>query len=148
MATKAALAAALLMALVALATATTFTTSFDEEASDNYQQCRQQVQGRRFNSCQRFLQQRSTPYSNEDEDEEVLDSYQPSSSLQACCRELKQMDRQQCGCEAIRQAVKQAQQSTRRYQTGQSEQVYQQARALPRRCGLREQQCRFRLLFV
>ncbi|KAL1545703.1 2S seed storage albumin protein-like [Salvia divinorum] len=137
MATKVALAAALLVALVALTSA----TSFDEEGSENYQQCRQQVQGRQFHSCQRFLQQRSTPYTNEDE--EVLASYQPS--LQACCQELKQMDRQQCGCEAIRQAVKQAQQSTRRYQTGQ---VYQQARALPRRCGLREQQCHFRLLFV
>ncbi|KAG6433920.1 hypothetical protein SASPL_105539 [Salvia splendens] len=108
MATKAALAAALLR-------------------RENYQQCRQQVQGRRFHSYQRFLQQRST-----NEDEEVLDSYQPSSSLQACCQELKQMDSQQCGWEAIRQAVKQAQQSTRRYQTGQSEQVYEQARALPR----------------
>ncbi|KAL1564999.1 2S seed storage albumin protein-like [Salvia divinorum] len=139
MATKAVLAAALLMVLVALASATTY---FDEEGSENYQQCRQQVQGRKFHSCQRFLQQRT----NEDEDEEVEDSYQPS--LQACCQELKQMDRQQCGCEAIRQAVKQTQQSTRRYQTGQSEQVYQKARALPRRCALREQQCHFRLLFV
>ncbi|KAL1534511.1 2S seed storage albumin protein-like [Salvia divinorum] len=146
MATKAALAAALLVALVALASATTTTTvttttSYDEEGGENHHQCRQQVQGRRFHSCQRFLRQR-----NEFEGEEALDSYQPA--LQACCQELKQMDRQQCGCEAIRQAVRQAQQSTRRYQTGQSEQVYQQARALPRRCGLREQQCRFRLLFV
>ncbi|XP_047983947.1 2S seed storage albumin protein-like [Salvia hispanica] len=85
---------------------------------------------------QRFLQQRN-------DFEDNLESY-----LQACCQELKQMDRQQCGCEAIRQAVSQVQQSTRRYQTGQSEQVYQQARALPRRCGLGEHQCHFRLLFV
>ncbi|XP_042009277.1 2S albumin seed storage protein-like [Salvia splendens] len=122
MANKAALAAALLVAMVALATATTI--SFDEEVSENHHQCRQQVQGRRFQSCQRFLQQRN-------EFEALLDSYQ-QPALQACCQELKQMDRQQCGCEAIRQAVRQAQQSTRRFQTGQSEQVYQQARALPR----------------
>ncbi|XP_042009269.1 2S albumin seed storage protein-like [Salvia splendens] len=140
MANKAALAAALLVAMVGLATATTITISFDEEVSENHHQCRQQVQGRRFQSCQRFLQQRN-------EFEALLDSYQ-RPALQACCQELKQMDSQECGCEAIRQAVRQAQQSTRRFQTSQSEQVYQQVRALPRRCGLREQQCHFRRLFV
>ncbi|XP_057777912.1 2S seed storage albumin protein-like [Salvia miltiorrhiza] len=137
MAIKVALAAALLVALVALASATTFTTtSFDEN-----RQCRQQVQSRRFHSCQRFLQQR---YANEEEEDANFEQ----GSLQACCQELKQMDRQQCGCEAIRHAVRQAQQSTGRYQTGQSEHVYQRARSLPRRCGLREQQCRFRLVVV
>ncbi|XP_057777913.1 2S seed storage albumin protein-like [Salvia miltiorrhiza] len=164
MAMKAALAAALLVGLVALASASSFTTtvttvSFEEEANrPARQQCRQQLQGREFRSCQRYFSQRSSPY---EEEEEVLEmstdreqrSRRHSPQLQECCEQLREMDRYQCGCEAIKHAVQQAQQQqrgSRRYQTGQSEseQIYQKARSLPRMCGLREQQCQFRVVLV
>ncbi|KAH6806120.1 hypothetical protein C2S51_030951 [Perilla frutescens var. frutescens] len=151
MANKVALAAALLLALVALATATTYTTtvtttSYDREGS---QQCSQQVQSRRFRSCQRYLQQQQRNGDEmEDEVLEMAAGNPQQQYLQECCQQLKEMDRQQCGCEAIKQAVRQAQQGGRSYQTGQSEQIYQRARELPRRCGLSEQQCHFNVVFV
>ncbi|KAH6837163.1 hypothetical protein C2S53_018261 [Perilla frutescens var. hirtella] len=124
----------------------------DEDTNRSYQQCSQQVQGRQFRACQRYLQQRSSgPYNagDEEEDEEVAGNPQ-QQYLQECCQQLKEMDRQQCGCEAIRHAVREAQhgQGGRSYHTGQSEQIYQRARALPRRCRLTHQQCRFSVVFV
>ncbi|KAG6433919.1 hypothetical protein SASPL_105538 [Salvia splendens] len=165
MATKAALTAALVMALLALASATTFTTtvtttSFEEEGNPRQQQCRQQLQGREFRSCQRYFSQRSSsPYEEEEEEEEVLEMSTGSRQtrhrqpqLNECCEQLREMDRHQCGCEAIKHAVQQAQQQggRSRYQTGQSEseQIYQKARSLPSMCGLREQQCQFRVVLV
>ncbi|KAH6767954.1 hypothetical protein C2S51_013290 [Perilla frutescens var. frutescens] len=112
----------------------------DNESRRSSEQCRQQVQGREFRECQRLLQQRRSGAYNAEEDKEEY--------LQECCQQLKEMDRQQCGCEAIRQAVRAAQQGGRSYQTGQSEQIYQRARDLPRRCGLSEQQCRFQVVFL
>ncbi|KAH6806119.1 hypothetical protein C2S51_030950 [Perilla frutescens var. frutescens] len=119
----------------------------DEDTNRSYQQCSQQVQGREFRACQRFLKQRSGPYNAEEDEEEVTGNPQ-QQYLQECCQQLKEMDRQQCGCEAIKQAMRQAQQGGRSYQTGQSEQIYQRARELPRRCGLSQQQCRFSVVFV
>ncbi|KAL1545702.1 2S albumin seed storage protein-like [Salvia divinorum] len=157
MATKAALTAALLMALVAVASATTFTTtSFEEEGNPRQQQCRQQLQGREFRSCQRYFSQRSSPYEEEEEVLEMSTGRQTQHRqpyLNECCEQLRDMDRYQCGCEAIKHAVQQAQQQQggrSRYQTGQSEseQIYQKARSLPRMCGLREQQCQFRVVLV
>ncbi|KAG6437242.1 hypothetical protein SASPL_102154 [Salvia splendens] len=158
MATKAALTAALLMALVALASATTFTTSFEEEGNPRQQQCRQQLQGREFRSCQLYFSQRSSNPYEEEVEEEVLEmstgrqTRHRQPHLNECCEQLREMDRHQCGCEAIKHAVQQAQQQggRSRYQTGQSEseQIYQKARSLPRMCGLREQQCQFRVVLV
>ncbi|XP_047975174.1 2S seed storage albumin protein-like [Salvia hispanica] len=162
MATKAALTAALLMALVALASATTFTTtvttaSFEEEGNPRQQQCRQQLQGREFRSCQRYFSQRSSSPYEEEVEEEVLEmstgrqTRHRQPQLNECCEQLRAMDRQQCGCEAIKHAVQKAQQQQQggrsRYQT-ESEQIYQKARSLPRMCGLREQQCQFRFVLV
>lgn len=155
MANKAALAAALLVALVALAGATTYTTtvtttSLDDEANPRYQQCSQQLQGRRFRSCQSYLSQRSGPYNGGEEEEEVLEMRtgnprQQEQYLQECCQQLKGVD-EQCRCEAIKHAVRQLQQGGAETQTG--EQVYQRARELPRRCNFRPQQCQFHVVFL
>lgn len=143
MAIKAAVAAALLMALVAVASATTYTTtvtttSYDERGSRKYQQCSQKVQGREFQSCQSFLKQRSYLEMDSGSSEQV----------EECCEQLRDMDRYQCGCEAIKRAAQKAQQGGSSRQTGQSEKIYERARALPRLCRLSEQQCSFNLVFV
>ncbi|XP_047979736.1 2S seed storage albumin protein-like [Salvia hispanica] len=141
MAIKAAVAAALLMALVAVASATTITTtSYDERGSRKYQQCSQKVQGRQFQSCQSYLKQRSYL--------EMDSGSSKQEYVEECCEQLRDMDRYQCGCEAIKHAVQKAQQGGSSYQTGQSEKIYQRARALPRLCRLSEQQCSFNLVFV
>ncbi|KAG6433922.1 hypothetical protein SASPL_105541 [Salvia splendens] len=145
MAIKAAVAAALLMALVAVASATTYTTtvtttSYDERGSRKYQQCSQKVQGREFRSCQSFLKQRSYL--------EMDSGRSKQEYVEECCEQLRDMDRYQCGCEAIKHAVQKAQQGGSSYQTGQSEKIYERARALPRLCRLSEQQCSFNLVFV
>lgn len=150
MAIKAALAASLLVALVVAASASSYTTiitttSYDEEGMirqgrEEGQQCRQRVQGQEFQSCQRYLRQGRNPQQQE---------YQ-----EQCCQELKEMDRYQCGCEALRQAVQKAQQGGTSYpgqgegHQSQGQQIYERARQLPRVCNLREQQCRFNLVFV
>ncbi|KAL7096617.1 hypothetical protein ACP275_10G090000 [Erythranthe tilingii] len=142
MAIKAALAAALLVALVTLASATTYTTT--------QQQCRQQIQGRRFQSCQRYLSQRSQYGGDEEEVLEMTtgNPQQQSKYLKECCQQLENVN-QQCRCEAIKQAVKEIQQQGGQFQTGQSEQVYQKARSLPQQCNFRSpQQCQFHVLFV
>ncbi|XP_057777909.1 2S seed storage albumin protein-like [Salvia miltiorrhiza] len=150
MAIKSALAAALLVALVAVASATTVTTvttSYDERGSEKYRQCSQQVQGREFQECQSYLKQRSRPYL-EMEMEAESNPQQQEEYAEQCCEQLREMDRYQCGCEAIRHAVQKAQQQGgRSYQAG-TEQIYERARALPRLCNLREQQCRFNLVFL
>ncbi|KAL1545705.1 2S seed storage protein-like [Salvia divinorum] len=145
MAIKAAVAAALLMALVAVVSATTYTTtvtttSYDERGSQKYQQCSQKVQGREFRACQSFLKQRSYL---------EMDSGSKQEYVEQCCEQLRDMDQYQCGCEAIKQAVQKAQQQGgSSYQTGQSEKIYERARALPRLCRLSDQQCHFNLVFV
>ncbi|KAL2250781.1 2S albumin [Sesamum indicum] len=153
MAKKLALAAVLLVAMVALASATTYTTTvtttaIDDEANQQSQQCRQQLQGRQFRSCQRYLSQGRSPYGGEED--EVLEmstgNQQSEQSLRDCCQQLRNVD-ERCRCEAIRQAVRQQQQEGG-YQEGQSQQVYQRARDLPRRCNMRPQQCQFRVIFV
>ncbi|KAL7137374.1 hypothetical protein ABFS83_10G087300 [Erythranthe nasuta] len=154
MANKAALAAALLVALVALASATTYTTTvttttIDDEANrGQQQQCLQQIQGRRFQSCQRYLSQRGQYEEEEAIEMTTGNPQQQSQYLRDCCQQLQNVN-QQCRCEAIKQAVKEIQQQGGQYQTRQSEQVYQKARSLPRQCNFRSpQQCQFHVLFV
>ncbi|KAL8039727.1 hypothetical protein ABFX02_10G055000 [Erythranthe guttata] len=156
MAIKVALAAALLVAMVTLASATSYTTTvttttIDDEANrGEQQQCRQQIQGRRFQSCQRYLSQRGQYGGDEEEVIEMTtgNPQQQSQYLRDCCQQLQNVN-QQCRCEAIKQAVKEIQQQGGQYQTGQSEQVYQKARSLPRQCNFRSpQQCQFHVLFV
>ncbi|EPS71352.1 hypothetical protein M569_03411 [Genlisea aurea] len=173
MAQKLALTALLLTALVAMAAATTYTTTtitttLDEDEANQggrEQQCRQEVQRRRFHNCARYLSQgRRGTYSREDEDGIAMVNQgrtREDQSLQQCCNELQNVQRQ-CQCEAIRQAAQQAQQEQGKewrgersrgggaggYGGGQSEQIYRRAQDLPNRCQLSEQQCQFRLVFV
>ncbi|KAI3471819.1 hypothetical protein Pfo_028472 [Paulownia fortunei] len=158
---KVALAVALLVVLVALARATTYTTTVtttavDDEANPGqYQECRQQLQGRRFRSCQRYLSQRSGPYNGEEEEEEILEmstgnpgqQEQQQQYLRECCQQLKDVN-EECRCEAIKHAVRQLQQEGGRGQTEQSQQVYQRASSLPRKCNMRPQQCQIRAVFM
>ncbi|KAL6507730.1 hypothetical protein OROGR_023925 [Orobanche gracilis] len=152
------LAAALLVALVAMASATTYTTTvttttFEEEGNPGQQQqCQRQLQGRQFRSCQRYLSsQKSRPYTEEDED--VLQMMgtgnrgQRQQSLQECCHQLKNVD-EQCRCEAIRCTVRQMQQKEGQQQIGESQQVYQKAMDLPRKCNMRPQHCPMKVVFV
>ncbi|KAL8039724.1 hypothetical protein ABFX02_10G054700 [Erythranthe guttata] len=154
MAIKVVLTAALLVAMVTLASATSYTTTvttttIDDEANrGEQQQCRQQIQGRRFQSCQRYLSQRGQIEEEEAIEMTTGNPQQQSQYLRDCCQQLQNVN-QQCRCEAIKQAVKEIQQQGGQYQTGQSEQVYQKARSLPRQCNFRSpQQCQFHVLFV
>ncbi|KAL0338635.1 UNVERIFIED_CONTAM: 2S albumin [Sesamum angustifolium] len=153
MSKKLALAALLLVAMVALASATTYTTTvtttaIDDEANQQSQQCRRELQGRQFRSCQMYLSQGRSPYGGDDAVLEMSTGNQQSEqSLRECCQQLRNVD-ERCRCEAIRHAVRQQQQEGGSYQEGQSQQVYQRARDLPRRCNMRPQQCQFRVIFV
>ncbi|XP_073042172.1 2S seed storage albumin protein-like [Primulina eburnea] len=156
MAKNLALAAALLVAMLSLATANTYTTTFtttivDETNPGQHQQCRQQLQGRRFRSCQRYLQQgrEGGRYDDsEDEDLPTLNPGEQSESLRQCCNDLRNVN-EQCRCEAIRQAVREQQQEGGGYQGEGFQQVYERARNLPRRCHLdRPQQCQLSGVFV
>ncbi|KAG8376720.1 hypothetical protein BUALT_Bualt09G0093200 [Buddleja alternifolia] len=160
MAKNLALTAVLLAALVALATATTYTTTvttttFDdsEENPRESQQCRQQVQGRQFQSCQRYLTSRRSGGGQEVELLEMTtdnprQQEEEQQHLRQCCQQLRNVD-QQCRCEAIRHAVRQTQQGGGSYQGEQMQQVYQKARSLPQRCNMRSpRQCEIRAIFV
>ncbi|KAL6559195.1 hypothetical protein OROHE_006564 [Orobanche hederae] len=151
---KRTLAAALLAALVAMATATTYTTTvttttFEDEGNPGQQQqCQRQLQGRQFRSCQRYLSsQKSGSYTEEDEVVlEMMGSGNPGQrqqSLKECCQQLKNVD-EQCRCEAIRCTVRQMQQK----QIGESQQVYQKAMELPRKCNMSPQHCPIKVVFV
>ncbi|CAA0837839.1 2S seed storage protein 3 [Striga hermonthica] len=150
---KIALTAALLAALVALAAATTYTTTvttttFADEAANpgQQQQCQSQIQGRQFRSCQRYLSQRSGSYSDDEAMIEMNPGQQGQESLRECCQQLQNVN-EQCRCEAIRHAVRQLQQKEGQ-QMSQSQQVYQKATELPRRCNMKPQQCQIRVVFV
>ncbi|KAL3642684.1 hypothetical protein CASFOL_013499 [Castilleja foliolosa] len=158
MAIKLTFAAALLVALVTVATASRYTTTvttttFEDEANpgQQQQQCQRQLQGRQFQSCQRYLSHRS---SNE-EDDEVLEMStdnpgQRQQRLQQCCDQLRNVN-EQCRCEAIKHTVRQLQQQQQQegqQQTGQSQKVYARATELPRRCNFRQQQCQIKVVFV
>nr|AAW66631.1 leonurin [Leonurus japonicus] len=94
------------------------------------------LQGRQFRSCQSYLRQRGNVL-------EMATGNPQSQTVEECCESLKDIERkqQQCGCEAIKHAMRQM-------QGGQSEEVYRKARMLPRTCGLRSQQCQFNVIFV
>ncbi|KAL0347049.1 UNVERIFIED_CONTAM: hypothetical protein Scaly_1720900 [Sesamum calycinum] len=121
MSKKLALAALLLVAMVALASATTYTTTvtttaIDDEANQQSQQCRRELQGRQFRSCQMYLSQGRSPYGGDDVVLEMSTGNQQSEqSLRECCQQLRNVD-ERCRCEAIRHAVRQQQQEGGSYQ--------------------------------
>ncbi|PIN03469.1 hypothetical protein CDL12_24013 [Handroanthus impetiginosus] len=137
-----ALAAALLVALIALAGATRYSTTVittavdDEPSPGQFQQCLQQIQGRQFRSCQRYLSE-----------QEVIENPR-EQSLRDCCQQLRNVN-ENCRCEAVRQAVRQLQQGGGSgQQMEKMQEVYQKASNLPSRCGFRQQLCQFRAVFV
>ncbi|XP_073148342.1 2S seed storage albumin protein-like [Henckelia pumila] len=157
MAKNLALAAALLVAAMLTlqaATANTYTTTItttvvDETNPGQHEQCRQQLQGRKFQSCQRYLQQGRQ---SEFEYEELINPRggggEQSGDLRQCCNEIRNVN-EQCRCEAIRQAVREQQQEGGGYQGEGFQKVYERARNLPRRCQFtRPQQCQLSGIFV
>ncbi|EPS64074.1 hypothetical protein M569_10706 [Genlisea aurea] len=163
MAQKLALTALSLMALLAIAaanarTTTTITTTVDEEANQGRQErCRQEVQGRQFHNCARYLSRGGRGggyFGGRDEDDNQGGRMREGEHLQRCCEELNRVERE-CQCEAIRHAAQRAQQEQgsqgrewREQGRGQSESIYERAQDLPQRCGLSQEQCRFRVVFV
>ncbi|KAL8465877.1 hypothetical protein ACS0TY_035118 [Phlomoides rotata] len=146
MAIKVALAAALLVALVALARATTYTTivtttTIDDEANPK-QQCKQMVQGHQFQECQQYLRQGSQ-FQEGIGMRGVYPIWDEQKMKDECCRSLKKLENQGCECEGIQQAAMKAQQHMGQGQ--QSEQVYQRAQQLPQTCNLKTQQCQFKV---
>ncbi|KAL8516937.1 hypothetical protein ACS0TY_015258 [Phlomoides rotata] len=140
MAIKIALAAALLVALVALARATTYTTivtTIDDENNPK-QQCKQMVQGRQFQACQQYLRHGSQ-YQEGTGMRGVYPIWDEQQVKDECCRSLRNLENQGCECEGIQQAAMKAQQQMGQGQ--QSEQVYQRAQQLPQTCNLKTQQC-------
>lgn len=158
MANKVALTTSFLLALVVLARASRYTTiitttTLDDEANPRgqQQQCQRQLQGRQFRSCQSYLSQRGSSQYEEEEKEEMgggleMNPSQQQQYLRDCCEQLQNVE-QQCRCEAIQHAARQAQQQQGSGRQQSSEQVYQRARELPRQCNFR-QQCQFQVVFV
>ncbi|KAI3524363.1 hypothetical protein L1887_03017 [Cichorium endivia] len=129
-------------ALVAFASAhTIITTTIEEENPVSRQQCSRQIQGQRFNQCQRYLQQGQSWYEDDNRSQQQGD-------LQSCCNELQNVD-EQCQCEAVKEAFRQAQrmqqqqqgQQGRSYGSQHVQQLKQKAQNLPNQCNLQTRQC-------
>ncbi|KAI3509969.1 hypothetical protein L1887_25494 [Cichorium endivia] len=131
-------------AVVAFASphSTIVTTTIEEENPVSRQQCSRQIQGQRFNQCQRYLQQGGQSWYEQD------NRSQQQGSLQSCCQELQNVD-EQCQCEAVKEAFRQAQrmqqqqqgQQGRSYGSQQVQQIRQKAQNLPNQCQLQTRQC-------
>ncbi|PIN25686.1 hypothetical protein CDL12_01565 [Handroanthus impetiginosus] len=150
MAKKVTVLAALLVALVALASATTYTTTVtttavnDEASPEQQQRCLQQLQGRQFRSCQRYISQRRSPYEEEVLEMTTEDPRQQEEHLRECCQQLRNVD-EQCQCEAIKYVVREVQQEGGSQQL---RELYERVSELPRRCSLKTQRCEFRVVLL
>ncbi|XP_016453453.1 2S sulfur-rich seed storage protein 2-like [Nicotiana tabacum] len=140
---KLSVVAALLLCLLAVASANTFTvtTTVTEDDIENQgsQRCQEQIQRQRLNYCRMYLSRSRQYYGDElsmmTDDKE---SNQGQEHLQQCCQELRNMDTQ-CRCEALRRMVTQ-----QRGGRGQdAERMSERARYLPRMCNIQPTQCRF-----
>ncbi|KZV34983.1 2S albumin precursor [Dorcoceras hygrometricum] len=157
MAKNLALTAALVVAMLSLAAANTYTTTITTTIDDidnpgQQQQCQRQLQGRRFQSCQRYLQQGRQGGRDDSEDGELVlpaeSRGEQSESLRQCCDELRQVN-ERCRCEAIKQAVREQQQEGGGYRGQEFEEVYDRARNLPQRCQMRHpRQCQLSGVFL
>nr|XP_016490160.1 PREDICTED: 2S sulfur-rich seed storage protein 2-like [Nicotiana tabacum] len=136
--------AALLLCLVAVASANRFTattTVMEDDVVENQgsQRCQEQMQRQRLNHCRMYLSRGGQLYGEElsmvtDDDE----SNQEQEHLQQCCEQLRNFDTQ-CRCEALRRMMMQE-----RGSRGQeSERMMERARYLPRMCNMRPTECRF-----
>ncbi|CAH1450244.1 unnamed protein product [Lactuca virosa] len=130
-------------ALVAFASAhsTIITTTIEEESTFSKEQCSQQLQGQRFNQCQRYLAQGQSRYEEDNRS-------QQQGGLQLCCQELQYVD-EQCQCEAVKEAFREAQKMQQQQQgqqggsfgSKQIRQMMQKAQNLPNQCKLQTRQC-------
>ncbi|KAL4571135.1 hypothetical protein LXL04_017886 [Taraxacum kok-saghyz] len=131
-------------AFVALASAQTtiFTTTIEDDNPVSRQQCSRRIQGERFNQCQRYLQQ------GQSWNEEDNRSQMQGGQLQSCCQELQNVE-EQCQCEAVKEAFRQAQRMQQQqqgqqggsYGSQQIRQMKQKAQNLPNQCQLQTKQC-------
>ncbi|KAJ8542928.1 hypothetical protein K7X08_005451 [Anisodus acutangulus] len=138
---KISLAVTLLLCLLAVASANSFTITVSEDDIENQgsQRCQEQIQRQRLNHCRMYLS-RSHQY-NGDELSMVTnddESNQAQEHLQQCCQELRNMDTQ-CRCQALRRMVSQE----RGTQGQQAERMLGRARYLPRMCNIQPTQCQF-----
>ncbi|CAI9295148.1 unnamed protein product [Lactuca saligna] len=129
-------------AFVAFASAhsTIITTTIEEENPSSRKQCSRQIQGERFNECERYLQEDQSWY------EKIIPG-QMQSGLQSCCQELQYVD-EQCQCEAVKEAFRQAQkmqqqqgQQRESFGSQQIREMKQKAENLPNQCKLQTRQC-------
>ncbi|CAN4102757.1 unnamed protein product [Withania somnifera] len=126
--------AALLLCLLAFASADTFTVTVTEDDMANPQSCQQQIQRQRLNNC------RSHHYYGDElsmvtDDNEINQGQQ---YFQKCCQELRSIDTQ-CRCPAIRRMVTQERGS----QGEEAQQMLGRSRYLPHMCKIQPTQCSF-----
>ncbi|WOH04220.1 hypothetical protein DCAR_0623629 [Daucus carota subsp. sativus] len=150
---------ALLIALFAVATATTYTTTVttittttEDEGSSSQQgsrqQCREEIQGKDFNMCERFLipdqQQGGGSLRMIVQSDEGKQRREEQQELQTqCCEELKQI-KPMCRCAAIGDVVKQQMEGGQSMQSKKMRQMLQKAQNLPSRCKFDQpQECSF-----
>ncbi|KAK3024300.1 hypothetical protein RJ639_043162 [Escallonia herrerae] len=145
--------AAALLALLALAEASTYrttitTTTIEEEnpRGGGSQRCREQFhQQQQLRHCQMYMRQGSQY------DAELalamVDGVNPQRQqhLTECCRQLRNID-EQCRCQAIREMVRQ-QQMGGGSQQEEMQEMAQKAQYLPRRCNMEPQQCQIRAVW-
>ncbi|KAK9269287.1 hypothetical protein L1049_001057 [Liquidambar formosana] len=98
------------------------------------QGCRQQMQRQDLSHCERFLQQGRR--GNELTFRRVVHN---EEHLQQCCNQLRQMDDEECQCEAIKMMVDQQQGRMQREE--EMQEMMQRAQSLPNKCGMRSQRC-------
>ncbi|KAK3024301.1 hypothetical protein RJ639_043163 [Escallonia herrerae] len=144
--------AAALLALLALAEASTYrttitTTTIEEEnprGGGSRQRCQEQFQ-QQLRHCQMYMRQGS-PYDAGLALAMVVGvNPQQQQHLRECCQQLRNID-EECRCEAIRQMVRQ-QQMGGGSQQEQMQGMAQKAQYLPRRCNMEPQQCQIRAVW-
>ncbi|GAA0156093.1 hypothetical protein LIER_13665 [Lithospermum erythrorhizon] len=138
---KLAILAGLLVALLAIADASTVTTTVIEEnaASRRHQggqmeQCRQEIEGRQFRQCQMYLTMgqmqggRRGGRSHND----AIENPQQEQYMWECCEEMNDV-MPMCRCDAIQEAVEMAMYEPQ-YQGQGMEEVMRMAMNLPKMC--------------
>ena len=150
---------ALFIALFAVAAATTYTTTVttittttEDEGSSSQQgsrqQCREEIQSKDFNMCEKFLMQGQQQGGGSlrmiVQSDEGKQRREEQQELQTqCCEELKQI-KPMCRCAAIGDVVKQQMEGGQSMQSKKMRQMLQKAQNLPSRCKFDQpQECSF-----
>ncbi|KAM7498839.1 hypothetical protein LguiA_023253 [Lonicera macranthoides] len=150
---KLAIVAALLIGLVAVASAytTTITTTVVEEdnprgGGSQQRRCEEQFQEQQqLRHCQMYLRQQCGQGEDDISSLRMVVNPQQQQHRRECCKQLENIDNQ-CRCESIRQMMRQQQQEGQ--MGGQEmEKMAQMAMNLPRMCNMEPQQCQIRAVF-